>query len=426
MSAADDRTKLPLAESVWREHVTLSRRYLLQAGIAASALPWLGNLVQADEPPPSLQDAIKKLEYLTTDEKFGFVGRGDPLPYTHPPEKLTEVGMTRESWQLEIVSDPDAPAKIEKPRTKEAGNAIDWAELMRLAEKNTVRFLKVMTCNNGAKPLGMGLWEGVPLRDLVWLTHPSGDLRRVFFYGYHNDDPKQRFQSSLPIGRVLEDPPGESPVIVCYKLNGEYLSGKRGGPVRIIAPEAYGYKSVKWLNRIVLTNAPYANDTYANGNNDVDSWMKTMARFVSYPEKPKSGAALPITGLAQVGSGGLRKVQVWLSAADAKWPEDDPHFVKAPWSDAELLAPPTHWGGELPDGKLPSGVLNIDDTTSRPKHWPQRYTIAHWATTLRDVAPGKYLLRCRTIDANGVAQPLPRPFPKSGRCNIQDVSLSVG
>ncbi|HAT18534.1 MAG TPA: hypothetical protein DCS85_00105, partial [Verrucomicrobiales bacterium] len=69
---------------------------------------------------------------------------------------------------------------------------------------------------------------------------------------------------SLPIGRVLEDPPGDHPVILCYKLNGEWLSGERGGPVRMIVPDAYGFKSVKWLKAVVLTNAPAANDTYAS------------------------------------------------------------------------------------------------------------------------------------------------------------------
>ena len=42
------------------------------------------------------------------------------------------------------------------------------------------------------------------------------------------------FRSSLPIGRVLEDPPGDHPVILCYKLNNQWLSGERGGPVRMI------------------------------------------------------------------------------------------------------------------------------------------------------------------------------------------------
>src|SRR6202165_5290895 len=104
------------------------------------------------------------------------------------------------------------------------------------------------------------------------------------------------FQSSLPIGRVLEDPPGELPVLLCYKLNGEFLSGKRGGPVRMVVPEAYGFKSIKWLTRITLTNLYHANDTYAEGNNDVDSSLKTFAATISVPKEVKPGEPIPVTG----------------------------------------------------------------------------------------------------------------------------------
>jgi hypothetical protein len=41
------------------------------------------------------------------------------------------------------------------------------------------------------------------------------------------------------------------------------------------------------------------------------------------------------------------------------------------------------------------------------------------------IAPGKYELHCRTIDSNGAAQPMPRPFPKSGKNSIQKALLEV-
>lgn len=416
-----------------REHLKLTRRYFLQLGAAgACALPGLPIIANENEAvgKDALAAAIGKLEYLTLPDAFGTVERGDPLPYTHPPEKLREIGLVRETWTLEVVGDPAAPPKIESPLSRDVGTALDWAGLMKLVEQHSVRFLKVMTCNNGGSPLGMGLWEGVPLRTVIWLTKPQADLRRVFYYGYHNDDPKQLFQSSLPIGRVLEDPPGGYPVILCYRLNGEFLSGKRGGPVRMIVPDAYGFKSVKWLTRVVLTNAPAANDTYASGNNDIDSQMKTFARFVSRPAKVKAGEPVPITGLAQVGISGLSRVQCWLHPEEVDWPSDDPYFTKGDWKDAELLLPPDpaiggSWSGGLRDGRIPEGTLGFDPVTGRPRSWPMPNSTAHWATLLNGIRPGKYHLRCRTIDANGVAQPLPRPFPKSGRNSIEQVPLTV-
>ena len=413
-------------ERLVEEHTGVTRRYFLglgAAGIAGlNASPfWAAN----ETTPEALAEAAAKLDYLTREEDFRNAGRGTPPPHTLPPEKLREVGLARETWQLEVVADPESDAKLERPLSREAGTALDWDGLMKLAETRAVRFLNVMSCTNGPRPFGMGLWEGVPLRDVIWLARPVENIRRVFYYGYHNDDPKQRFQSSLPIGRVLEDPPGEHPVILCYKLNDQWLTPKRGGPVRMLVPDGYGNKSVKWLQRVVLTNNPQANDTYAQWNNDTDSAIKTCARFIHAPKQVKAGQPIAITGVAQVGASGLGKAQYWLHPKDAPLPPDDPYFSRANWSDAEVLPPPERWGGGLPDGRLPPVPSQIDPVTGQPRQWPLRNTIVHWAALLRDAPPGQYDLRCRTIDAHGTAQPMPRPFPKSGHNAIERVDLVV-
>jgi len=54
-----------------------------------------------------------------------------------------------------------------------------------------------------------------------------------------------------------------------------------------------------------------------------------------------------------------------------------------------------------------------------------RNAIVHWATLLKIERPGEYDLRCRTIDANGTAQPMPRPFAKSGNSTIQTAQIGV-
>jgi hypothetical protein len=334
------------------------------------------------------------------------------------------VGLTRETWTLEVISDPDYPATIHHALTQKKGTSLDFAGLMQLAKKYAVRFPKTMTCLNIGCPLGTGIWEGVPLREVVWLAQPESNLRRVFYYGYHNDDPKQMFRSSLPIDRVLEDPFDLPPVILCYKLNGEWLNSVRGGPVRLVVPEAYGFKSIKWLTHVVLTNLYHANDTYAEGNNDVDSTLKTFAATLSVPDQVKPGEPFPVTGYAQVGTSGLSKVQVWVQSNATESPEHDRFFIKAPWTDAQILPPPKHWGG-VPDGRIPADTLGFDKATGRPRHWPMRLTKAYWAALLPGLAAGEYTLRCRTIDEKGVAQPLPRPFAKSGHCDIESVGITI-
>ena len=153
--------------------------------------------------------------------------------------------------------------------------------------------------------------------------------------------------------------------------------------------------------------------------------MKSFARFVSHPSTVKAGQPMPVTGLAQVGISGLKKVQYLLQPADKPLPADDPYFTTGDWRDAEILSPPRLWSGGLAEGNLPAGVLGFDPETHQPRTWPMRYALAHWASLILAPAAGKYHLRCRTMDANDMAQPMPRPFAKSGRNNIQQVELTV-
>ena len=407
-------------KSFLEEHARVTRRYFM-------GLVTAGGLVSGAEALAVTQENNKKVKpekagarpepYFTPSMNFRDVSRGKPLPHSLPDEKKREVGLTRDTWRLELLADPDHPAKIGNPLTRATNNALDFAGLLKLGEKQTIRFAKVMTCLNLGCPLGMGLWEGVALRDVVWLAQPEDKLRRVFYHGYHNNDPKQVFRSSLPVGRVLEDPPGLPPVILCYKLNGEWLDSERGGPVRMVVPEDYGFKSVKWLSHLFLTNLATSNDTYADQGNDVDSPMKTFAATLSIPRTIKAGEAIAVTGYAQVGISGLSKVQVSLESATAV------KTVNNIWKDAELLSAPARWTGLMGETILP-GTHGFD-ATGKPQSWPMRLTNAHWATVLPGVPAGEYTFRCRTIDAQGIAQPLPRPFRNSGHAKIETVTVSV-
>lgn len=408
-----------------REHRRLTRRYFLRLGAVVSAAWNLWPHSGGAETRAELEDALRNLEpYFTPQAQFRDVSRGKPLPHSLSDEQKRAAGLTRETWKLEVISDAEHPARLRRPLTHADSTALDFAGLMQLAEKHAVRFPKVMTCLNIGCPLGMGIWEGVPLREVFWLAQPSEDVRRVFYYGYHNDDPRQMFRSSLAPGRVLEDPFDLPPVILCYKLNGQWLDSERGGPVRIVVPEAYGFKSIKWLSHIVISNLSHANDTYADGNNDIDSPLKTFAATLSVPRKVTAQASIPVTGYAQVGISGLSKVQTWIGPAAEHWRSEDKYFATAPWADAQILSPPVAWGG-LPNQEVPAGTLGFDDALGQPRTWPMRLTKVHWVALLPGLPLGDYILRCRTIDEKGAAQPLPRPFRKSGHSAIESVSISV-
>jgi DMSO/TMAO reductase YedYZ molybdopterin-dependent catalytic subunit len=409
------------------EHTSLTRRYFLRCGSASLAsLAALPRFASGRERTPRLQRSLDALEtWLTRPDDFRDVSRGTPLPHALSPEKRKQVGLTPETWKLQVVSDPENPAKIRTPLTKDNHSALDFPALMQLAEKHTVRFPKLMTCLNIGCPLGNGIWEGVPLRDVLWLAQPRENLRRVFYHGYHNDDAQQMFRSSLPLGRILEDPFDLPPVILCYKLNGQWLTPERGGPVRVVVPEAYGFKSIKWLSHVFLSNLAHANDTYAEQNNDVDSPLKTFCATISLPDKVKPHEPIPVTGYAQVGISGLAKVQVWMQNDQDELPASGRYYAQAPWRDAEILPPPKTWGGDIPDNRVPRPTIGFDRTSDQPSSWPIRFSMAHWAAMLPGLPAGEYTFRCRTIDEKGIAQPLPRPFQKSGHAALERLSVTV-
>src|SRR5260221_1855267 len=190
------------------EHERVTRRFFIRVGAGGAALAGLWPSVgRTESRAQELERAISKLEpFFTPPDKFQDVSRGKPLPHLLADAKKREVGLARDTWKLEVISDPENPAKLGKQLSKADGTALDFASLVKLGEKSAVRFAKLMTCLNIGCPLGMGLWEGLPLRDGIWMTKPREDVRRVFYYGYHNDDPQQMVLSSLSLDPLLAYP----------------------------------------------------------------------------------------------------------------------------------------------------------------------------------------------------------------------------
>jgi DMSO/TMAO reductase YedYZ molybdopterin-dependent catalytic subunit len=373
-----------------------------------------------------MDPAPAEKKFLTEPGQFRDVSRGNPPPHKLKGDDLVKARLTPETWRLEIVGDPTpvsgGSAEIEKPRKLDDGTAIDFKTIEELGKKHGVKFLKAMQCLNIAQPLGQGLWEGVPLREVLRLVGKVKNVRRVYYEGFHNNDPKQLFQSSLGYNSVMETPPWDLCPFVAYRLNGEPLPLVRGGPVRIVVPWSHGFKSIKWLQKITLTNDYKANDTYAEQNNDPDSYLKTAAYLDDGPDTYKAGEEITLTGNAVVGWSSLKRIEYWLrpdTGTHGKLAEDDPAWQEAKWQPCEIMPPPSDWGGALPKGVMPKDVWGFDQEKGKPKEWPMRFSLALWSATLKDLAPGAYEFRARAVDLNGCAQPQPRPYPKSGLNGVQ-------
>jgi DMSO/TMAO reductase YedYZ molybdopterin-dependent catalytic subunit len=386
-----------------------SRRAFLRAAGVSLALPHLDSLAVSADPPPK---ALVR-PFLYTG---GGPARGNPGPHTLKGEEQVKARLTPESWRLEIIA--DGGAKVEKPRTLDTDSAIDLPMLLEIGKKHAVKFIKAMQCRSGNNPQDQALWEGVPLREVLKLAGTIDNAMRVYANGFHNNDPKQLFQSSATYTQVFETAPGDLPVIVAYKHNGEPIPTTRGGPVRLILPWAYGFKNIKWLQRIRLTSDTKYNDTYGG---EPDAYLKTQVPRIEGPESFKTGEPATYRGVAVVGMPGLKRVEYWLrpDTATGDKPADE-----SAWQPC-TVDPPPDWSAHLPKGITPNEVWGFDSQSGKPKEWPLRYTVAFWSVTLKDVKPGGYKLFVRSVDQNDFAQPQPRPHSGTGASTVPGKAIKA-
>ncbi|MGF1690728.1 protein-methionine-sulfoxide reductase catalytic subunit MsrP [Photobacterium kagoshimensis] len=143
-------------------------------------------------------------------------------------------------------------------------------------------------------------WIGFPLADLIKLAAPKSDAKYVAFETLY--DPKQMpGQASRRLGGGIDYPYVEglrldeamNPLtLVAVGLYGKNLAPQNGAPLRLVVPWKYGFKSIKSIVKIRLTdkqppttwNQLAANEYgfYANVNPQVDHprWSQASERFI--------------------------------------------------------------------------------------------------------------------------------------------------
>jgi len=85
-------------------------------------------------------------------------------------------------------------------------------------------------------------WEGVRFRDLAEQVKPTKDASHVFFECYDT------YTTGLPLAELMGDD-----IILAHRLNDEPLPQPLGGPMRLVVPHKYAYKSPMWLTKITFS-----------------------------------------------------------------------------------------------------------------------------------------------------------------------------
>ena len=87
------------------------------------------------------------------------------------------------------------------------------------------------------------LWEGVLLKDIFDDVSVKPEANTVIFYAY--DD----YSTSLPLDFILNNN-----IIMAYKMNGVEIPPERGFPFELVAEQKWGYKWIKWITKIELSD----------------------------------------------------------------------------------------------------------------------------------------------------------------------------
>ena len=87
------------------------------------------------------------------------------------------------------------------------------------------------------------LWEGILLKDLFETIQPLPDANTVIFRAYDG------YSTSLPIDYIIEND-----ILMAYKMNNVTLPPERGFPFQLVAESKWGYKWIKWITEIELSN----------------------------------------------------------------------------------------------------------------------------------------------------------------------------
>ncbi|HEV3165137.1 MAG TPA: molybdopterin-dependent oxidoreductase [Isosphaeraceae bacterium] len=351
--------------------------------------------------------------YFTPPDRFYHVDHGG-IPAPIVPETLT----------LQIAG------QVARPRT------FTYAELTdRLQRHGITRFVKCLQCLRD--PLGddvekrwyasSGLWGGLPLSVLLDEVGVLPGSKRI---DYGGRDPSGFF-ASLPLERALT-PRDDLPILLATELNGSPLTHCRGGPVRLLAPDLLGFKSIKWLSWLCVTDSCVPNGWYERGRgvhlppDQKDPTLKTIARIAPVPDASghpthprlctfQPGQPLMFRGYAVAGTRGLAGVRFRVGRGHGPGPHDTVTEGQA------LLEAPGSWG--LP-GPFPEGVTHFSG--DRPQRWPLPAAWVYWQAWFGPLPSGRYHFEVWAVDLEGHEQPCPDPNEHSGSAMRENVAFHVG
>ena len=318
------------------------------------------------EDPLNLEMPFERLEGFVTPTDAFYVRCHFPIPH-----------LDKKTWRLRVEGEVERPFQLSYEQLLEFESK-KVAVTLECAGNNRI-FLepKAKGVQWGLGAVGNAEWTGIPLAAVLDRARVKATAREIILEGMDEgplDDPKSpagkvRFARSIPLAKAKSD------VLLAYQMNERDLKAEHGFPVRAIVPGWYAVASIKWLQRVIVTDRPfsgyYQTIDYAFWKRDGDqaelaplSELQVKAEIAH----PANGDAVPANSNVRVHgaawTGGSEIVKVELSTDGG-----------SNWQEAKLL-------GE-----------------SKPNAW--RLWEFDWQTP----GVGKQRLFARATDSQGRTQP---------------------
>jgi DMSO/TMAO reductase YedYZ molybdopterin-dependent catalytic subunit len=225
----------------------LSRRKLIKTGLSAgAAIAGVG-----------VAAGLAKNYGLIPPDHAGIWGVGETLNYASY-RLLTNHSMAREFARSEISATPlanEIPPLSEAFKKLQAGGFGDWRltvdgmvdrpgmfSLEQLKSYPSRSQITQLACEEGWSYVAE--WTGVPLSHVL---EAAGIQPQAKYVVYFSIDPD--WWDSIDMGDALHPQ-----TYLAYGMNGGELSVGNGGPLRMRIPRQLGYKNVKFINRLAVTD----------------------------------------------------------------------------------------------------------------------------------------------------------------------------
>ncbi len=221
-----------------------SRRTLITAGLSATGL--------------AVAARIADRYGLIPPDSGGIYGAGETLTYTAQRLLISRHSMAREFDRSQITR--VFPVNGDPPETEPyqrllANRFADWrltvdglvsrptmfslADLKRFPSRTNIT---QQACEEGWSFIAE--WTGVPLSTILSAVGISSRAKYVVFFPFDTN------WDSLDLPEAFHPQ-----TLIAYGLNGDELPASHGAPARLRVPRQLGYKSIKFLSRITVTDS---------------------------------------------------------------------------------------------------------------------------------------------------------------------------